>query len=512
MDFEESTHKIVSQEFLAVIIAGFGNELTPLTSNHGEKANPKALLPIANKPMLTHPLMWLEASDIRDVLLICPAPHRSAISHFLHSDSSAFPSLRIDLQAYDETQDLSVGTCTVLKHFSSKIKQDFLILPCDFVPHPSVPLTRLLNKFRTETTYDGSIATAFFFEPRRAEKGSVPDEWGIENTTLPVMWDEKSGTLLYVDTPDEVDKNGELLEVNMSLLSRYPRAKLSAGLQDSHVYICRRAVLDLLQEKPRFESIREELIPWLCTLQYHGGKRAKYQNALSSITNTPSHAIALRHATLHDEVKLHFSQQERYGFTHSAASSQDEDGEVDVEIPTSLRVGVVVHRSSEGYSARANNLHSYLELNRHFLSQSSYTLPTDPESRALIDAKAQISADSMVGHTTKVGERTTIKKSIIGKHCVIGKMARIVGCIIFDHCVIADGVKLDGCILGTNTSVGVKAELSKCVTQAGYEISAGESYRNEKLEVSDWTAPQDSTDNTDEDDDEEDESDTSNED
>lgn len=36
-----------------------------------------------------------------------------------------------------------------------------------------------------------------------------------------------------------------------------------------------------------------------------------------------------------------------------------------------------------------------------------------------------------------------------------------------------DRVKLDSCILGKNTQVGSKAELTRCITQAGYEINAG---------------------------------------
>jgi ADP-glucose pyrophosphorylase len=36
-----------------------------------------------------------------------------------------------------------------------------------------------------------------------------------------------------------------------------------------------------------------------------------------------------------------------------------------------------------------------------------------------------------------------------------------------------DRVKLDNCILGKNTQVGSKAELTRCITQAGYEINAG---------------------------------------
>jgi ADP-glucose pyrophosphorylase len=33
--------------------------------------------------------------------------------------------------------------------------------------------------------------------------------------------------------------------------------------------------------------------------------------------------------------------------------------------------------------------------------------------------------------------------------------------------------KLEGCILGKNTKVGSKADVVRCITQAGYEISAG---------------------------------------
>ena len=133
-------------------------------------------------------------------------------------------------------------------------------------------------------------------------------------------------------------------------------------------------------------------------------------------------------------------------------------------------MGLVVHRASAGFASRANNLHSYLELNRlvcvshpcyllflalsfypflvvvlliqcpsQFLGQTSYSLPSDPENRSLIDQKAQISADSMVGRSTRIEERATIKRSVIGKHCVISKMAKVVGCVILDHCVIGEG-------------------------------------------------------------------------
>lgn len=33
--------------------------------------------------------------------------------------------------------------------------------------------------------------------------------------------------------------------------------------------------------------------------------------------------------------------------------------------------------------------------------------------------------------------------------------------------------KIDSCILGASTKIGSKAELSRCVTQSGYEVTAG---------------------------------------
>jgi len=172
----------------------------------------------------------------------------------------------------------------------------------------------------------------------------------------------------------------------------------------------------------------------------------------------------------------------------------------DAAFVPSLRVGLLVHTG--GFAGRANNLPTFLELNRHFLSQAQWVLPTDNKDRALIDPKCQISSDSIVGESTKVGERTTVKRSVIGKHCVIGRSVKIVGCVLLDHCVVEDGAKLDGSILGMNTKVGAKAELVRCVTQAGYEVDAGDTARNEKLEVSDWAAAAQEDDEDDEDDDE----------
>ncbi|TFK54400.1 UDP-3-O-glucosamine N-acyltransferase [Heliocybe sulcata] len=515
MDFSETISLQPDiPEFVAVILAGFGNELSPLSSDAGGEPSPKALLPIANQPMLDFPLTWLEQAGIKDVILICPTAHRQAISHYIHSSSST--SLRIDVHPYEETEDLSVGTCTILRHFTHLIQQDFVVLPCDFVPPSSLPLSRILNKFRTESISDGCIATACWFAPHRSEKGATPDEWGEHDFTSPIVYDPVTGTLLHVDTPDDVDRNGEEIELRIGLLTKYPRTRLSSSLQDSHVYVCRRSVLDALAQKPTYDSLREEFFPWLCKVQYQRTKRERYGSVLTPATNILDQRVALRHSTsgipddlLHEKNQTTPLDEKNVGYSAppSPTSDEDKDG-----ADASLRVGLVMHRDPSELAARANTLRSLLELNRATLSKAQWTLPTDPADRALIDPKAQISSDSIIGESTRIEERTSIKRSVIGKHCMVGKMAKVVGCVLLDHCVIEEGAKLDNCILGKNTKIGSKAGLSWCVTQGGYEVESGGSYKNEKLEISDWAAggassENDGTSEEDEDDEEDSEED-----
>ena len=85
MDLDNTKSELVTREFIAVVLAGFGNEyvsfrhqehwmltsgirLLPLTSDYGDEPCPKSLLPIANKPLLDYTLVWLEQSGVKGTL------------------------------------------------------------------------------------------------------------------------------------------------------------------------------------------------------------------------------------------------------------------------------------------------------------------------------------------------------------------------------------------------------------------------------------------------------------
>lgn len=60
MAFEPIASTSSSREFQAVILAGPGDDLSPLTSD----TLPKALLPIGNKPIVEGVLKWLEEAQL----------------------------------------------------------------------------------------------------------------------------------------------------------------------------------------------------------------------------------------------------------------------------------------------------------------------------------------------------------------------------------------------------------------------------------------------------------------
>ena len=113
-----------------------------------------------------------------------------------------------------------MGTCSLLRQFSSRIPEDFVVVPCDFIPPPSLPLSHLLNKFRVDSLSESLLATTCWHSSQPPEKGSFPEEWGPLPATFPIVWDPSSSTLLHIETPDSLDRNADEIELKLPIISR----------------------------------------------------------------------------------------------------------------------------------------------------------------------------------------------------------------------------------------------------------------------------------------------------
>lgn len=62
-----------------------------------------------------------------------------------------------------------------------------------------------------------------------------------------------------------------------------------------------------------------------------------------------------------------------------------------------------------------------------------------PEEKVSLPEKGQVGVDCLIGETTQLSDRCSIKHSVIGQSCHIGDKVKITNCIIMDNCVIEQG-------------------------------------------------------------------------
>ena len=343
----------------------------------------------------------------------------------------------------------------MLAQFTDEITSDFIIVPCDFVPPPSLQLSTLLDRFRMDPS--GLLMAALFYETAPAPSTALVP--GDEPDPPPAVLFDDAGTLLKID--DDVD--AEELDVRMEMLWTHPRSRLRTDLRDAHVYVCKSDVATLLSDDVhRFQSIRSDFIPWLVEIQHRARRRTKWAARLAPVQGLS----VLEHSTAHSAP----ARNPQSG-SHSPPA-EDAEGQKPPQVRSDAvvtRCALLVHTLADGPARRVNTLTALLEANRAVLQNVTFSA----DASHIIENQTQIAPNVILGSSTRVGERATLKQSVIGAHCTIGKNVRITGSVVMDHCVIQDGAKIEGCILGPRTTVGEKTQLTQCFTQPGYEVDAG---------------------------------------
>ena len=156
----------------------------------------------------------------------------------------------------------------------------------------------------------------------------------------------------------------------------------------------------------------------------------------------------------------------------------------------------------QGTCLRANNLYSYMELNRnvdrilpsiapnvdhkvhpsskiHEKSQvkinvtilsarhfeSSMTI-----SNYSINQFLQFGAECIIGEESIISEKTTIKDCIIGSHCLVEPKVRLTNCILMDKVTIKSGTNIQGSLLCDNATVDEKCDIKNCIIGCGVRI------------------------------------------
>lgn len=144
--------------FQALILCGPGVSYNTFTANPEEF--PKALIPIANRPMIWYPLDWCHRMGITNIHLITPPSSSRAIEAALSQNPhlTSLPLPTADILA-PETLSQTSGTTEILRHpdVQAVVTGDFLVLPCDLICE--IPGELLLEAWMVQESGLGGAAS-----------------------------------------------------------------------------------------------------------------------------------------------------------------------------------------------------------------------------------------------------------------------------------------------------------------------------------------------------------------
>ncbi|KAI8366403.1 nucleotide-diphospho-sugar transferase [Choanephora cucurbitarum] len=430
-------HRI--SEFQAVILAGYGssNRLYPISE---EENLPKALLPVGNKPVISYTLEWLEKAGIHDVIVVVQATGNAPqkLSAYLRTYTGNIHHQVVSVDEDDETAD-------ALRAIKDKIDRDFMVIPCDLIteldPRDFIDAHRV---------HDPSFS-ALYYAPGSTESASKDDD------LLPYVGiDPIKNALVYKAIRSEDDD----FSIRLSLLNKFPRVRIHTDLQDAHLYIFKRWIIDLVADKERITSISKDLIPMLVKCQYQ------------------QKMVEREHV---DQYTCNYDDLLANALSLSTTQSAELDDFLVHPVLASFKSPITsyVHVYRGGFCGRGNTSASYNELNRYTTKQGNPM--TRVPSTAEVAPRTQVGNDSIIGEYTKIDEKSSVKKSCVGAHCIIGKNVKIANSVIMDHVVIGDNVKIDGCIICNNAQIHEKANMKDCDVAGGYIVDKESQLKGEKL-------------------------------
>lgn len=303
------------------------------------------------------------------------------------------------------------GTVETLLEIRPRIKNDFILLPCDLLT--DYPLGRLLERWRVTDARLLCVLTTpipanFGQQPKESTepKHRLSDEGGIV-----VGLDKDRGRILSWAHRDDLE--GGEVSLRMALLMRFPYLRLCTDLQDVHLYIFRKDIV---------ASAIDDGIPSMSD----AGEDELFNDLFS-----------VREDLVPRLVRRQLGREDYY------------------------RVEALIVET--GYCVRASTLSALAESSKQMVRMGAASGAVRLISQAAeIGVKAQIGSDSLIGDHSKVGEKSSIKRSVIGNHVVIGNNVKISNSLVLDHTLIEDNVKLEGCIVGTKAVIREKCYLKDC--------------------------------------------------
>ncbi|KAL6720566.1 Translation initiation factor eIF-2B subunit gamma [Lecanora helva] len=524
--------------FQAIILCGPGLSLNTFTANPEDF--PKALVPIANRPMVWYPMDWCYRMGITNIHLVTPPSSLQAIQTALAQNPhlTSLPAPKPDILAPLELLQ-NTPTAEVLRfpEVQAAITGDFLILPCDLVCE--LPGESLLEAWMIQqgslggSTYDlngyngsrgivgerggrrGGLGVWFETKGDDSTKGTETDF--VITTRLPQpaaappanSLRPNISKLLYATTTDtlrDITEEKKGFPIRTGLIRKHGKIRMLTTHRDAHIYLLPHWVLEMIKQNEKLESMSEDVIGWWAKASWQDGLAEKLH--LRQVLDPSSSA----------------EEDGKDGETRSHVRSNHVEDEIDLASMSSTYISSTPERRSPPSASpkpkpqftippilsyihpttttsgkptplirRVDTPHLLLHTSLHLASLAP---TTDPATTAHSYAQKISSEASIAPHTniyapttliapnTTVATHAVIKTTVIGANCEIGENVRLTGCLLMDGVVVKEKCVLQGCILGRRCHVGGESNLRECEVQEGFRVPEKTEGKGEKFMVS----------------------------
>lgn len=512
--------------FQAFILCGPGLSLNTFTSNVADY--PKALVPIANRPMVWYALDWCYRMGVTNITLVTPpesaAPLESALAQNPHLTSLPVPRPEL-LCPKSLTQ--TTGTAEIFRtpEVQKAIVSDFIVLPCDLIC--DLEGSALLQSWMvleaglggaTGGMVDGQPVPMTMGGEKSGRRGGLAvwyptkglegvsqkgDETDLVATTplprpaVPAPEGhlgphvEKLVLSIPTSTVKDITEEQKSFPLRHALLRQHGKVKIKTSHRDAHVYFLPFWVKDMIKENEEFDSLSEDVIGWWAKAGWQQGLAEKL-NLRKVLSDAPSAQDAddLMMASsmqLDEEVDLaamsttSMSQPTPSSFKFSPdtfASRVPGNLQTDNEPQDPLIVPPILAYVQPPLTDPTNQpLIRRVDTSSLLLSISLRLakLPSVAEATATGATPSPFAHAAKVAHPDMIQQQTRVSEvdSLVAENVTIGSRVNIKESVIGVGCSIGSGARLTRCLLMEGCTVGENVTLTGCILGKRSKIEGG---------------------------------------
>ncbi|SBO24917.1 translation initiation factor EIF-2B gamma subunit, putative [Plasmodium knowlesi strain H] len=476
----------------------------------------KGLIKISNRPMIYYILRNLIEQKLKYITIVVNSKYYDEMVSYVNEtfpenhkvdDKKSMAGYFIDVEPYTSNNNEELGPIQCLLHIRHRIKSDFIVVNCDIVGF--VDFHSLANLFRGEN----AICALLLLEENQTDnenkKQKREDELlNLENNIWVCI--DKNSKVVSIKDSLSMKQSGRL-KISKINLTAHRNFILKTDLLDSHVYIFKNYVLDIMDHKTNFTSIKYDLIPYLIKIQntrraaeYYSKSEFKfnmyktlinkYEGGEDNDVSEQKEGAIAPHGTL-DQVLTPPALKKRNIVANRKTCILCSSFTSHLPLPNPLylpnlsqkenieSVVCYVQPKSNGFCQRINSLPNFIKANMLFCvsrhEQLKNVLP--PYCFFLMSDKNQSYKDCIISSQFEHEENVILKKSVLGKNVRIKKNSSVNRSIFMDNIIISENCHIQNSIICKNVVIEDNCKLVDCIVRENSVIERNGIFEKETL-------------------------------